>query len=178
MAGNLFDQLKKAGLVNEQKAKQLKKEKYQQTKQNKGKQVENEAAVLAAKAAQEKAEKDRLLNLERQAAQAQKALQAEIKQIIESNKITDYDGDLVFNFVDQGKVKSLNVNAKIRQRLVDGVIRIACVAGAYVLISDEAAAKVEQRDAGLLIPLKEAEKIADEDAEYYAKFAIPDDLVW
>ena len=35
MAGSLFDQLKKAGLVDEKKAKKVKQEKYQQTKQNK-----------------------------------------------------------------------------------------------------------------------------------------------
>ncbi len=37
MAGSLFDQLKKSGLVDAKKANQIKKQKYQQSKQKKGK---------------------------------------------------------------------------------------------------------------------------------------------
>lgn len=178
---SLFDQLKKAGLVNEQKAKQVKKQKYQETKQNKGKTVENEAAVLAAQKAAEKVEKDRLLNLQRQQQQAQKALQAELKQIIESNQIKGYEGDLTFSFKDAKTVKTLAVNGKTRQALIDGRLRIVCYASEYILIDADAAQKVALRDASLLIPF-EAESaddgLSEEDRAYYAKFAIPDDLVW
>ncbi|WP_373020261.1 DUF2058 domain-containing protein [Thiomicrorhabdus sp.] len=182
MAGNLFDQLKKAGLINEQKAKQVKKEKYQQTKQKKGKKggsAESDAAKLAAEAAQQKAERDRQLNLERQQAQEKKAEQAALRQLIESNRINGYEGDVTYNFADDGKVKSLQVNKQTRQKLVAGDVRIARFNGGYVLLSLEAAEKVEQRDTAVLIPFGDKDdSMSEEDREYYAKFEIPDDLMW
>ena len=182
MAGSLFDQLKKSGLVNEHKAKQIKKEKYQQTKKQKGQQaepLENEAAKLAAEAARLKAEKDRQLNLERQQQQAEKAKQAELKQILQSNQLKGFEGELTFNFADDKQVKTLQVNAKTQKGLINGRIRIARLDGAYVLIPDTAVEKVELRDASALIPFADKDdSISKEDQDYYAKFEIPDDLVW
>lgn len=182
MAGSLFDQLKKSGLVNEHKAKQIKKEKYQQSKKQKGQKTEpqeNEAAKLAAEAAQLKAEKDRQLNLERQQQQAERAKLAELKQILQSNQLKSFEGELTFNFADDKQVKTLQVNAKTHKSLTNGKIRIARMEGAYMLIPDTAVEKVEQRDASVLIAFSnEDESISEEDRDYYAKFEIPDDLVW
>lgn len=182
MAGTLFDQLKKAGLINEQKAKQAKKAKYQQTKKSKGKKgesSESDTAKLAAEAARKKAEHDRQLNLQRQQVQQKKAEQAALRQLIESNRLRGYEGDLTYHFADGQKVKSLQVNKQTRQKLVNGEIRIISFNEAYVLLSRETAEKVEQRDAALLIPLAEPEEsMSEEDRDYYAKFAVPDDLIW
>lgn len=182
MAGSLFDQLKKSGLVNEHKAKQIKKEKYQQSKKQKGQKaepVENEAAKLAAEAARLKAEKDRQLNLERQQQQAEKAKQAELKQILQSNQLKGFEGELTFNFADGKQVKTLQVNAKTQKGLINGRIRIARLGEGYVLIPDSVVEKVEQRDASVLIAFSNADdSISEEDRDYYAKFEIPDDLVW
>jgi hypothetical protein len=185
MAGSLFDQLKKAGLVDAQKAKNVKKEKYQQTKQQKGKKGDpalNQAAQLVAQAEQLKLERDRQINLERQQLQLKKAQVAELRQIIESNRMTRFEGELQFSFADAQQVKTLQVNAKVRQQLIAGMVRIAKLDEGYVLISDDAAHKVEQRDAKVLIPLKQADADLDtlsaEDRAYYARFEIPDDLVW
>ncbi|MEA3404628.1 MAG: DUF2058 domain-containing protein [Pseudomonadota bacterium] len=183
MAGSLFDQLKKSGLVNEQQAKKAKREKYQQTKKSKGKKggqaVNNEAAELAAKAAQEKAEKDRQLNLERKQQQEKRALQAEVLQIIKTNQVTNFKGDIAYNFADGEAVKTLYVNRKTQKSLIAETLRIARFNGGYALISIEAAEKVEQRDKDVLIPLVgEDDSISKEDQDYYAQFEIPDDLVW
>jgi uncharacterized protein YaiL (DUF2058 family) len=182
MAGSLFDQLKKSGLVNEHKAKQIKKEKYQQSKQSKSQkdlQAENEVAKLVAEAASLKAEKDRQLNLERQQQQAERAKQAELKQVLQSNQLKGFGGEITFNFVDGKQVKTLQVNAAIHQRLVMGKIRIALLEGAYVLIPDTAVEKIERRDPSVLIPFDDKDgSMSQEDQDYYAKFEIPDDLVW
>jgi len=182
MAGNLFDQLKKAGLIDEKKAQKAKKAKYQQTKQKKGKKGElelNEAAKLAAKVAQEKAERDRQLNLERKQAQEKKAAQAELCQLIESNRLSNYDGNVVYNFADDHKVKTFNVTQKIYKQLVAGTVRVARFESGYVLISDLVAEKVELRDKTVLIPIAgEDESISKEDQDYYAQFEVPDDLIW
>ena len=185
MAGSLFDQLKKSGLVDEKKARKVKQQQHQQNKKNranktkKGQAVVSEAAQLAAKAAQEKAERDRLLNQQRQQEQAQRALQAEVKQIIESNQLKEFDGEVVYNFADEKSVKSLNVNSKTHRGLSSDKIRIARFNGGYALVDSEAAEKIEQRDNNVLIPIASADdSISQEDQDYYAQFEIPDDLVW
>ncbi|WP_044407010.1 DUF2058 domain-containing protein [Thiomicrospira microaerophila] len=182
MAGSLFDQLKKSGLVNEHKAKQIKKEKYQQSKQLKNKkdvEAENDAAKRVAEAARLKAEKDRLLNLERQQQQAERAKQAELKQILQSNQLKGFGGEITFHFADGKQVKTLQVNPTTHQRLVSGKVRIARLDGAYMLIPDTAVEKVERRDPRILIPFADKDNsISQEEQDYYAKFEIPDDLIW
>ena len=183
MAGSLFDQLKKAGLVDDKKAQKAKKEKYQQTKQNKGKKgqqpVQNEAAKLAVEAAKQKAERDLKLNQERKQQQDQKAALAELRQIIESNRMSNFEGDVAYNFADETTVKTLNVNKKTQRALITGTIRLARFEGGYALIPSDAAEKVEQRDASVLIPLAGVDdSISQEDQDYYAQFEVPDDLVW
>jgi len=185
MAGSLFDQLKKSGLVNDKKAKQIQREKQQQNKQSKankskkGQKVVSESAQLAAKAAQEKAEHDRQLNLQRQQEQAEKAKKAELVQIIESNRLKDFNGEIAYNFADGSVVKTLHVNAKTHNQLRFDALRIARYKGGYALISVEAAEKIMQRDESILIgAVTNDDAMSQEDKDYYAKFEIPDDLVW
>ena len=182
MAGSLFDQLKKAGLVDEKKAKKAKKEKYQQTKQNKGKKgqpVVSDSAKLAAEAAEKKAEHDRKLNQDRQQKQEKKAAQAELRQVILSNQLKGYEGETAYNFADGSSVKTLNVNKKTHHLLVKGAIRLARFEGGYALLPEESVSKVEQRDVSILIPIAASDdSLSKEDEDYYAQFEIPDDLSW
>lgn len=186
MAESLFDQLKKTGLVNEQKAKQAQKTKakaqFQQTKQSKA-QVDAapKASVdAAANALKEKAERARLLNRERQQQQAKRAAEAEVRQIIESNRLSGFEGPLTYYFADNHKVKTLNVNQKMHQRLVAAEVRIARLDGGYALIPAASADKVELRgvDALIPVPTPSADKLlTKEEQDYYAKYEVPDDLV-
>lgn len=184
MAGSLFDQLKKAGLVDDKKAQKAKREKYQQTKQSKGKKGQtstlNEAAQLALKASQEKAERDLQLNLERKQQQEQRAALAELRQIIDSNRISGFEGEFAYNFADGKAVKTIHVNKKSQRSLMAGAVRLARSGESYVLIPSEAAERIEQRDATVLIPLTSDvdESLSQEDRAYYAQFEIPDDLIW
>lgn len=184
MANSLFDQLKKAGLVDEKKAKKAKKDKYQQAKQGKNKKkgqsgADNATKIAAQQAQQQKAERDRQLNLQRQQQQAEKANRAAVRQLIEANKLSDYDGELSFNFVDANKVKTLHVNPDTHQQLADGRLRVARFGTGYALLSKAAAEKIQQRDESVLIPLANDEaSLSKEDQEHYAKFEVPDDLTW
>ncbi len=182
MAGSLFDQLKKTGLIDEQKAKQAKKEKYQHSKKNKVKKGHKEktlATKMAEEAVQKKIDRDRQLNLERQEVQNKKAQRAELVQLIESNLLSGYEGEEVYSFADDKLVKSLNVNVVTRKKLVTGRIRIARFKGGYVLVPEITVDKIEQRDSNTLISLVVADNtMSQEDKDYYTKFEIPDDLVW
>jgi len=185
MAGSLFDQLKQSGLVDDKKARKAKQEKHQQNKKKrankakKGQAVVSETAQLAAKAAEEKAERNRQLNLERQQEQAKKESKAQVRQLIESNQISGYEGEVAYNFADGTSVKTLNVNEKTHRGLVNESIRIARYHSGYVLVLAEVAEKIAQRDAEVLIALiTQDDSISKEDQDYYAQFEIPDDLVW
>ncbi|NPA72853.1 MAG: DUF2058 domain-containing protein [Gammaproteobacteria bacterium] len=183
MAGSLFDQLKQAGLVDEKKAKKAKKEKYQQTKQKKGKKgqkhVLNESAKQAEEAAQQKKKRDQQLNLERKQAQEKRALQAELKQIIDSNIIKGFEGEVNYSFADGATVKNLHVNKKTHKGLVSGDIRLARFNGGVVLVPESVVERIHQRDAEVIIPLAGTDdSISQADQDYYAQFEIPDDLVW
>lgn len=191
MAGSLFDQLKKSGLVDDKKAKKIQQEKRQaakQSKANKSKKGQNqapinEAAELAAKAAAEKAKRDKKLNQQRQQEQAEKAKKAELKQIIETHQLKNYAGDVAYNFSDNGVVKTLYVNEQTQQSLAKEkliIVRFATgKASDYALIPAEQTDKIEQRDSSVIVKNESlATKLSQEDEDYYAKFEIPDDLVW
>ncbi|APZ43612.1 DUF2058 domain-containing protein [Acidihalobacter ferrooxydans] len=182
MAGTLFDQLKQAGLVDDKKAQQVKREKHQQRKQAKGKQPSRDdaASTRAAKAAAQKAERDRQLNRERQQQLADKAEQAALRQMIEANRLSGWEGDLAHHFTDGKVIKTLYTTADIRARLAAGRVRIARCDGGYALLPSVTAEKIEQRGGtDVLIPLpQDTAPLTDEDREYYAKFEVPDDLIW
>ncbi|WP_019895838.1 DUF2058 domain-containing protein [Hydrogenovibrio halophilus] len=186
MAGSLFDQLKSSGLVDEKKAKQVQREKHQQNKKSKankakkGQKQTSQSAQLAQEAAQKQAEQAQLLNQQRAQEQAQKALQAELKQIIENSQIKGYAGDIQYHFVDDGQMQTLQVNAKTQQQLSKESLRIVRFKQGYALIPKETANKIAQRDASCLVavPSDKDENLSAEDEAYYAKFKIPDDLIW
>lgn len=189
MAGSLFDQLKKSGLVDDKKVKKIQQEKRQQVKQSKankakkGTQVEqSEAAILAAKAAEQKLQRDRELNQQRQKEQEHKAKRAELKQIIETNLITDFSGEIAYNFSDDGRVKTLYVNESTQKALTKEkilIVRFKNKNGDYALIKSELAEKITQRDSSMIVKNESLNsKLSQEDADYYAKFEVPDDLIW
>ncbi|HUM99073.1 MAG: hypothetical protein B7X12_03545 [Halothiobacillus sp. 20-53-49] len=180
MAESLFDQLKKAGLVDAQKAQKAQKAKgkaqYQQVKQNTS--ANHEVAEHAAQALAQKAERDRALNQAREAIQAQKAREVQARQLIESNRLSAVDGAMAYHFSDNGCVKTLYVNAETHHKLASARIRIARFDGGYALISAAAAEKLASRAAALLIARPNEAPPTPPADDYYAQFTVPDDLNW
>lgn len=178
MANSLADQLLKAGLVDDKKVKQAKKAKQKQQKvAHKSKQVEVDEAKLAAQQALvEKQEKSRALNKARETEAQTKAILAQIKQLIVTN-IIRRDGDIAFNFVDDGKVKKLYVSASMQADLAKGRLAIAKNGDKYEIIPSIVADKIAQRDASMVIIVSDKEEQIDDD-DPYADYQIPDDLMW
>ncbi len=178
MGSTLFDQLKKTGLIDEKKAKQVKKEKHQQKKRKKKQNThESQSQQLAKQAQAEKAAKDRRLNRKKKAAEEQKALSAQVKQLIEENRIAEYQGEVGFNFADGTKVQRLFVTGKIQEQLVRGKAAIVKLDGHYNLVPREIAIKIRLRDPLSLVFLQtEQDKPVEDDP--YAEYQVPDDLMW
>jgi len=168
----------KAGLINEKAAKQAKKDKSKQAKVQRKSSgpVIDETKERAKQAMKDKAEHDRELNAQREAERQQKAIQAQIKQLILTNRIRR-DGDIAYNFTDSTKIKKIYVSQTIHNQLSWGQIAIVKLNDGYELIPSKAAEKIAARDAAVLIALAaKNEEIADDDP--YADYQIPDDLMW
>ena len=101
---SLQDQLLNAGMVDKKKAKKIEKEKRKQAKQlPKGQKLTNEAREQAQQALSDKALKDKETNRALQELAQVKAIAAQIKQLIEANRLDRSKGDVAFQFVDGKK---------------------------------------------------------------------------
>ncbi len=181
MSNSLFDQLKKSGLVDKNKAQKAKREQYKNKKQ-KGKKGEaqqtSEATRLAEQAQAEKVERDRQLNQQRKEEAEQKAIVAQIKQLIETNCIKERDGEVAYNFTDDNLVKRIYVNETIHKHLSSGKLAIAKLGDGYELVPVPVAEKIKQRDENCVIFCDHTEDATSDEDDPYADYKIPDDLMW
>ncbi|AWF82080.1 DUF2058 domain-containing protein [Microbulbifer sp. A4B17] len=175
---SLQDQLLQAGLVDKKKAKQISKDKRKQQKvANKSSQPQVDETKLAAqKTRAEKAARDRALNAERDAAAQQKAIAAQIKQLVEKNR-QPYSGETTYNFTFEKKIKTIYVNDELRDHLIAGRLMIVVQGGRFELVPRVIAEKIAERNADIVIKPAESTAVVDED-DPYADFQIPDDLMW
>ncbi len=182
MSNSLQDQLKKSGLVDDKKAKQLKRAKKKQEKiaRNTKNPAVDQTKVELERAKAEKIERDRQLNLEKNRKAEQNALAAQIKQLIEMNTVAK-DGDQKFNFSDANVIKHIYVSQTQIDQLSRGALAIVARQDRqgrnYVLVPMVVAEKIEQRDAKAVI-FKAQKNTTSEEDDFYADFQIPDDLTW
>ncbi len=179
MANSLHDQLMKAGLVDQKKVKQAKKEKYKQQKQQPKNHPEptDEAKLAAQRAQAEKQERDRELNRQRQEEAQRRAVAAQIAQIIEQNQVSREGGETPYNFADGAKVKKIHVTAEQHRQLGNGRLAIVRQGESYQLVPADAAIKIRERDAACVIVLNASKEAPAED-DPYAAYQVPDDLMW
>lgn len=177
---SLQEQLLKSGLSNDTKLKQVKAEKRKQSKleRNNGVEIVDDIKLSAEQLRQQQVERDRELNRQRKLAEEQKALVAQIKQIVEMNRIAQDSNGMAYNFNDGNKVKTLYVAENVRLALVNGRAGIAKVEGQYQIVPAEIARKVQIRDAASIVVLNEATLDLAAADDPYAAFEIPDDLMW
>ncbi len=181
MGNSLLDQLKKSGLVDKSKAQKSKHSQYKNQKQKtkKGAAAQlDEAKLLAKKAHTEKVERDRLLNQQQKEEAERTAIGAQIKQLIETNSIKEYDGDIAYNFTDANLVKRLYVSEKIHGHLTAGSLAIAKLGEGYELVPAPVANKIRQRDEQCIIMNEHRTEPALDEDDPYADYQIPDDLMW
>jgi uncharacterized protein YaiL (DUF2058 family) len=180
MGSSLFDQIKKSGLVDENKAKQTKSEMRRQVRQQQGKQASllNESKRRAQQTQAEKAGRDRELDrLHKQAAE-QKAIAAQIKQLIEYNRVEGDDGEIGFNFTDGSNVQRLYVTDQLRDQLIRGRLAIVKMEGSYDMVPAAVAEKIKLRDPLCVVLCNVARSGLGDADDPYADYQVPDDLLW
>ncbi|MEN8168811.1 MAG: DUF2058 domain-containing protein [Pseudomonadota bacterium] len=176
---SLQDQLLKAGLIDQKKAKKIEKTKHKQVKQKQKNKIEtvDEAKVAAQQAQTEKVERDRQLNQQRKDEAERKALTAQVRQLIEMNRQSTDKGDIAYSFTDGSLVKNLYVTEAQQKQLSNGRLCIIKLDAQYELIPTLVAEKIQQRDESTQILSNQPTEIPDED-DPYADFEVPDDLMW
>ena len=178
---SLQEQLLQAGIVDKKKAKQIDKEKRKAAKsQPKGHAKVDETREQAQRALAEKAERARELNRQQQVQAEQKAIQAQVIQLIRMNRIEHGQGDVPYQFTDGKKIKKKYVSAKMHEELSQGRVAIARLDGGYELLPAAAARKIMQRDEAAIVLLNSGQRAAGDSAEDdpYAEYQIPDYLMW
>ncbi len=175
---SLKDQLLNAGLVNKKQLQQAKKQKHQQKQQ--GQTIadqETRQRVELAKA--EKIARDRALNQQRKQAAEQKAIVAQIRQLIETNQVRCDNGEVAYNFTDGTKIKRLHLTEPLVNELSRGLLAIVKQDDSYTLVPKKVAERIAQRDASIVLVCHSPDAKADQDEDDpYADYQIPDDLMW
>ena len=176
---SLQDQFLKAGLVDKNKAKLANQDKSKQKKVERrtGTQNVDEVRLAALETQRKNAERARELNAQRDAAATQKAIVAQIAQLVNKNRQSKGAGDIAYNFTHDKKIERIYVSATVQAHLMAGRLVIVCQGGATELVPRIIADKIAERDASLVVRVNKASTEVDAD-DPYAAFQIPDDLMW
>ena len=176
---SLQDQFLKAGLVDKNKAKLANQDKSKQKKVERrtGTQSVDEVRLAALETQRKNAERARELNAQRDAAATQKAIVAQIAQMVQKNRQSKGNGDIAYNFTHDKKIERMYVSAAVQAHLMAGRLVIVCQGGTVELVPRVIADKIAERDASLVVHVSKTSTEVDAD-DPYAAFQIPDDLMW
>ena len=173
------EQLLKAGLVDKNKVKVANQVKNTQKKVERrtGAQSVDEVRLAALETQRRNAERARELNAQRDAAATQKAIVAQIAQMVQKNRQSKGAGNIAYNFTHANKIERMHVSAEVQAHLTAGRLVIVCLGGVAELVPRVIADKIAERDAALVVRVNKTSSEVDED-DPYAAFKIPDDLMW
>src|SRR5688500_7874869 len=181
-ANPLQEQLLKAGLVKKAKLAEVARE-QNKARHAKGPSGPSEIKREAERARAEKAERDRALAAERKAQALITELRAQARQIIEDKKVPR-SGESEYRFTADGAIHTLLVNDDQRRKLSSGALVIVRLGERHELLPRAAGDKVRERDSSMIVLDHgldlgaENPAATSEDDAYYARFQVPDDLVW
>jgi len=186
---SLQEQLLKAGLVDKNRANQADKEKQKranQARRSAGKSAAKKVdpkKVAAEKRQAERVARDRALDDKRKQALEQKAIVAQIKQLIETNKVDRSKGDIPYSFVYRKKIKKIFIGETEKNLLAGGRLAIVTLVinnegRRFELVPIEVANKIAERDPETVIELPAKDDSASAEDDPYADYKIPDDLTW
>ncbi|BEM69237.1 DUF2058 domain-containing protein [Serratia ureilytica] len=174
----LQEQMLKAGLVTSKKMAKVQRT----AKKSRVQAREAREAVEENKKAQ--LERDKQLNEQQKQAALSKEYKAQVKQLIEMNRIVLAKGDIGFNFTDGNLIKKILVDKATQTQLINGRLAIARLVVEnreeceYAIIPASVADKIAQRDAGSIVLHSALSQEEQDEDDPYADFKVPDDLMW
>ncbi|MEJ5113136.1 DUF2058 domain-containing protein [Erwinia billingiae] len=174
----LQEQMLKAGLVSSKKLAKVQKT----AKKSRVQAREAREAVEENKKAQ--AERDKQLSEQQKQAALSKEHKAQVKQLIEMNRIAIATGTIDFNFTDNNLIKKIAVDKTTQSQLISGRLAIARLSAdnngenTYAIIPASVADKIAQRDANSIVLNSALSQEEQDEDDPYADFKVPDDLMW
>lgn len=174
----LQEQMLKAGLVTSKKMAKVQRT----AKKSRVQAREAREAVEENKKAQ--LERDKQLNEQQKQAALFKEYKAQVKQLIEMNRIDILKGNIGFNFTDNNLIKQIEVDKTTQAQLISGRLAIARLViensdeCKYAIIPASVADKIAQRDASSIVLNNALSQEEHDEEDPYADFKVPDDLMW
>jgi uncharacterized protein YaiL (DUF2058 family) len=182
--GSLQDQLLKAGLVDKNKAQQAKKEKQKKANmvRKSGAKVDNKSKAAAQEQQRKRAARDLELNQQRQQESQRKEIAAQIKQLVDVNKLDRKKAEISYSYVFKNKVKNIYVTEEQKTHLTQGHLAIVTLVHTnnrhFEIVPMQVAQKIAERDAASVVQLNDKADTTDPSDDPYADYQIPDDLTW
>ena len=188
MRNPLQEQLLKAGLAKKGKLDEIAREQAKQRHARKPAAPPVDR-VDARQLQAERAERDRALSAARQEELRLRELHAQARQLVATHAVAA-GGEIAYAFEHDGAIRRVLVDAAQRAQLAKGALVVAVRDADYALLPRAAADRVLARDASLVAldhgapsgaagaDSAAATADGDEDAAHYARFVVPDDLVW
>lgn len=168
----------KAGLVSSKKVAKVQRT----AKKSRVQAREAREAVEENKKAQ--IERDRQLSEQQKQAVLAKEYKAQVRQLIEMNRIVIARGNIEFNFTDNNLIKKVTVDKLTQSQLINGRLAIARLVidnngePQYAIIPASVADKIAQRDADSIVLNSALSQEEQDEDDPYADFKVPDDLMW
>lgn len=169
-------QLLKAGLV---KTDQIRKAAQQKRDSVRRGPVPDPAAEQLRQAQQQKAERDRAHNRQQQEQRERKAQAAQLRQLIESQRLDRKGGEAAYQFVESGKIRKIYLHEEQRVQVVKGALAVVRLGRNFELVPPATAHRIAERDPTLVVVLNaESPPPAEAAPDPYADYPVPDDLMW
>ena len=181
MSLSLREQLLKAGLVTEQQAQRVdrdkKRQQYTAPRGRKAAASPTPQEIAARKAAAEKAAQDAELNRRKQEKLDRRAKFAEIRQLVQQHQVPRVETEDNYNFQDGIRIRRIAVTPELRAQLVRGDLAIVRNDGRYAFVPAAIGEQIGGRVERALIHLNRPGAAPDPD-DPYKDHVIPDDLIW
>lgn len=174
MGNSLQDQLLKANLANRKQMSKAKKQKHKARKKDADKSVD---AIQVQHQMDEKVARDRELNRQKQEEAKRKSVEAEIRQLIESNRVSRKGGETPYHFVEKTTVRKFYVTEQIHAQLVSGVLSVVKFGSQYEVVPRQVADKILLRDEQAVLQRTDS-TVSTAEHEEYVEYVVPDDLMW
>ena len=177
MSNSLRDQLLKAGVATKQQAQNVASQKRKKNKRKGASAAAGQDKQSSQLAHAKKIARDRELNLQRKETADRKAVAAQVRQLIEANRISREGGEVAYNFADGTRVRKLFVTQAQATDLTTGVLAICKLGDVYEIVQAAIAVKIAERDESCVVAGNATRDIGEED-DLYAEYEVPDDLRW
>ena len=181
MSLSLREQLLAAGLGTKKQAKQAEQQNNRPQPRNKPAQpTPQQIAAQQAQAA--KAARDQELNRKQQEKAEKKARRAQVRQVIEQNRVArPTESDEYYNFIDGKMIRRIGVTPELRDQLTAGSLVPVRYSGHYELVPASIIPRIQEVDGSVMIVQGDAEEgggTPQGDDDPYKDFVVPDDLRW